>query len=42
LIGGYINDKGIEEIHLEYQNKTIKVIKIGADQKTFLEYIIGV
>lgn len=41
LIGGYINDKVIEEIHLEYQNNTIKVIKIGADQKTFLEYIIG-
>jgi len=41
LIGGCINDKDIKEIHFEYKNNTLKVIKIGAAQNTFLEYIIG-
>ena len=41
LIGGYINNNDIKEIHFEYKDNTLKVIKIGSDQKSFLEYIIG-
>jgi hypothetical protein len=41
LLGGIINDKNIKEIQFEYKDNTIKVLKIGENQKTYLEYIIG-
>lgn len=41
LLGGIINDKNIKEIQFEYKDNTIKVLKIGENQNTYLEYIIG-
>jgi len=41
LIGGYINNKNIKEIHFENKNNTTNVIKIGKNQNTFMDYIIG-
>ncbi|MDH7577739.1 MAG: hypothetical protein QHH75_07905 [Bacillota bacterium] len=41
IMGGYINNKNIKEIHIEYKNNTTNVIKIGKNQNTYMDYIIG-
>lgn len=41
LIGGYINDKSIKEICIEYKNNSVNIIKIGQKQNTYMDYIIG-
>lgn len=41
LIGGYINDKSINEVHIEYKNSAVNVIKIDQNQNTYMNYMIG-
>ena len=41
LIGGYINNEEIKEIHIDYMNNTTVVIKIGKSENTYIDYIIG-
>ncbi|WP_347487888.1 hypothetical protein ABDB91_11650 [Desulfoscipio sp. XC116] len=41
LIGGYINDENINEVHIEYKNSAVNVIEIGQNQNTYMNYMIG-
>ncbi|MCM3079116.1 hypothetical protein [Brevibacillus invocatus] len=41
IISGYINELNITEIRIEYRNSEMKVIKIGENQKTYMDYVIG-
>jgi|GEM_PF-6122530 len=41
LQGGYINSNKIKEIHIESKNNTIDVIKLGQNQNTYMNYLIG-
>lgn len=41
LIGGYINSEKIKEIHIDYANNTVNVIKLEKGQNVYMDYVIG-
>ena len=41
IVSGYINQPKITEIRIIYADSEMKVIMIGKNQKTYLDYVIG-